>query len=145
MFTGEYYYNIDEKGRMFVPTEFRSILGDKIIVNRGIEKCLYIYSIKEWEKISSEVSNLAVTHKNNRQFSRMFFSGAFIKEIDAKGRVNIENILIEYACLEKECVFVGAGARIEIWNKESWLNEFQNNQELLEEISETIELRKNEE
>lgn len=141
MFTGEYYYNIDEKGRMFIPTEFRLVLGDKIVISRGIEKCLYIYSTKEWDKISSDVSKLALTQKNNRQFSRMFFSGTFIKEIDAKGRVNIENVLINHAGLVKDCVFVGAGARIEIWNKESWMSEFSDNQEILEEISENIELR----
>ena len=72
-----------------------SILGDKIVIGRGIEKCLYIYSLKEWDKISSEVSKLALTQKNNRQFSRMFFSGTFTKEIDSKGRVNVEKSLAE--------------------------------------------------
>ncbi len=139
MFIGEYHFNIDEKGRMFLPSDFRKDLGLDIVVSRGIENCLYIYPLTTWNKTVEKLSTLSFTKKTNREFSRMFLSGAFKKEIDSKGRINIENVLIAYANLVKECIIIGVGERLEIWDKKSWENYYQERQPLLDEISEKIE------
>jgi len=139
MFIGEYHFSIDEKGRLFLPSEYRKDLGTEVIVNRGIEKCLYIYPIDIWSKIVEKLSSLTFTKKTNREFNRMFLSGAFKKEIDNKGRINIDNILIDYAGLKKECVIIGVGERIEIWDKEEWNKYYNERLSILDEISEGIE------
>lgn len=139
MFIGEYHFNIDEKGRLFLPSEYRKDLSNEVIVNRGIEKCLYIYPLTAWDTIVQKLTTLSFTKRANREFSRMFLSGAFKKEIDNKGRINIDNILIQYANLKKECVIIGVGERIEIWDKEEWVNYYSERQSVLDEISEGIE------
>lgn len=139
MFIGEYHFNIDEKGRLFLPSDYRKDLGLEVIVNRGIEKCLYIYPQGAWDVIVEKLTTLSFTKKANREFSRMFLSGAFNKEIDSKGRINIDNILRDYANLKKECVILGVGERIEIWDKEEWVSYYNERQSVLDEISEGIE------
>jgi MraZ protein len=140
MFIGEYHFNIDEKGRLFLPSEIRKDLGLEIIVNRGIEKCLYVYPLEEWDKIVEKLSALSFTKRTNREFSRLFLSGAYKREIDSKGRINLDNNLIEYAKIKKECVILGVGQRLEIWDQEEWNNYYNNRQSVLDEISEEIEL-----
>lgn len=139
MFIGEYHFNIDEKGRLFLPSDHRKILGFEVVVNRGIEKCLYVYPTEEWNNIVEKLSTLSFTKKANREFSRMFLSGAYKNEIDSKGRININNLLIEYANIKKECVILGVGDRIEIWDKEEWDKYYNERQSILDEISEGIE------
>lgn len=140
MFIGEFHLNIDEKGRIFLPSEYRKDLGEKVIVARGIESCLYLYPVVEWEKISDKLSSLSFTKKNNREFSRLFLSGAFQKEVDNKGRINLDQILINYSHLQKECVIIGVGSRIEIWDKLEWQKYYLDRQSVIDSISEEIEL-----
>lgn len=139
MFIGEYHYSIDDKGRLFLPSEMRIELGLEIVVNRGIEKCLYVYPLSEWEKIVNKLSSLSFTKKSNREFSRLFLSGAYQREIDTKGRINLDKKLMDYANLSKDCVIIGVGERLEIWDSEEWKKYYLERQTVLEEISEGIE------
>lgn len=139
MFIGEYHFNLDDKNRIFIPTEFRSLLKDKLIINRGIERCLFVYPTDEWNKVVNKLNTLSFTKKVNREFSRMFMSGAYYKEMDSQGRVTIDKLLVEYAGLSKECVIIGVGERIEIWDKKAWLEYYQERQATLDEISERID------
>jgi MraZ protein len=139
MFIGEYHFNLDDKNRIFIPTEFRSLLKDKLIINRGIERCLFVYPNDEWNKVVNKLNTLSFTKKVNREFSRMFMSGAYYKEMDSQGRVTIDKLLVEYAGLSKECVIIGVGERIEIWDKKAWLEYYQERQATLDEISERID------
>ncbi|MGB4695004.1 MAG: division/cell wall cluster transcriptional repressor MraZ [Bacilli bacterium] len=139
MLIGEFHYNIDEKGRLFLPSELRTELGSEVVINRGIEKCLYVYPMEEWEKILQKLSTLSFTKKSNREFSRMFLSGAYKREIDAKGRINLDKNLIEYAGLQRECVIIGVGERLELWDKQEWERYYDERRHLLEEISEGID------
>ncbi|MFY9422655.1 MAG: division/cell wall cluster transcriptional repressor MraZ [Acholeplasmataceae bacterium] len=139
MLIGEFHYNIDEKGRLFLPSELRTELGSEVVINRGIEKCLYVYPMEEWEKILQKLSTLSFTKKSNREFSRMFLSGAYKREIDAKGRINLDKNLIEYAGLQRECVIIGVGERLELWDKQEWERYYEERRHLLEEISEGID------
>ncbi len=138
MFMGEYHHNIDEKGRIVIPTKFREILEDKFIVVRGIEKCLYIYAKKDWEKLVEKLNTLPFTKKDARTFIRSFFSGATECEFDRQGRTCIASPLIVYAGLSKECVIIGANDRIEIWGLTEWNNFLAQNEEKLSDIAENL-------
>ena len=138
MFMGEYHHNIDEKGRLIIPAKFRTELGEKFIVTRGLEKCLYVYSESEWNNIVAKIKTLPFTKKDVRTFVRSFFSGATECEFDRQGRINITSPLVSYAGLEKECVIIGVNDRLEIWSEDAFNNFMNENSEQLEEIAEHL-------
>lgn len=138
MFMGEYHHNIDEKGRIVIPTKFREILADSFIITRGIEKCLYVYAKKDWDKLVDKLNTLPFTKKDARNFIRSFFSGATECEFDRQGRTCIASPLIIYAGLTKECVIIGANDRIEIWDAEAWNTLLCENEEQLSDIAENL-------
>lgn len=135
---GEYHHNIDDKGRLIIPSKFRCELGEKFIVTRGLDKCLFVYSNAEWEKIISKLKTLPFTNKDARNFTRFFLSGATICEFDNQGRINITSPLVHYAGLNKECVIIGANDRLEIWSEDNWNNFFESNEDNLSEIAENL-------
>jgi len=139
MFIGEYHYNIDDKGRLFIPSEMRKNLGETVVINRGIEKCLYLYPEAAWDNITEKLSALSFTKRTNREFNRLFLSGAYRREIDSKGRINIDSLLLNFAGLIKECVILGVGERIEIWDKAEWEKYYEERRALLDDISEEID------
>ena len=94
MFMGEYQHNIDAKGRIIIPAKFRQDLGDKFVVTRGMDGCLFGYPMAEWEKIQDKIDNLPVNKKDARYFTRFFFSAAVECEFDKQGRINIPNVLL---------------------------------------------------
>lgn len=138
MFMGEYHHNIDEKGRLIMPAKFRNDLKDKFIITRGLEKCLYVYSLEDWDKLVNKLNTLPFTKKDARIFIRSFFSGAAQIEVDRQGRINITSPLIDHAGLTKECVIIGANDRIEIWSKDEWDKFLDVNSEKLEDIAENL-------
>lgn len=138
MFMGEYHHNIDDKGRLIIPSKFRDELGEKFIVTRGLEECLFVYSKDEWNNIINKLNNLPFTSKDARTFMRMFMSGATECELDKNGRINIPQILTKYASLEKECVVIGVNDRLEIWSLEKFENFFNSNIDNFSEIAENL-------
>lgn len=138
MFMGEFHHNIDDKGRLVIPNKFRLELGERFIITRGLEKCLYAYSLTEWNNIVTKLKQLPFTKKDARTFIRSFFSGAAECEFDRQGRINITSPLVSYADLTKECVVIGANDRLEIWGKANWDNFFEENSEKLEDIAENL-------
>ena len=136
MFMGEYHHNIDDKGRLIIPSKFRNELGEKFIVTRGLEECLFVYSISEWNEIINKLKQLPFTNKDARLFMRMFMSGATECELDKNGRVNIVNTLSSYAGITKECVILGVNDRLEIWSEDKFNNFFNNNIENFSVIAE---------
>ena len=138
MFIGEYHHTIDEKGRIIIPAKFREELGTKFIVTRGIENCLFIYSMENWAKITDKLNSLPFTHKDARTFNRFFMSGATEVEFDKQGRINIATPLIHYANLNKDCVVIGTGDRLEIWSQESWDGFFNSTKENMSDIAENL-------
>ena len=138
MFIGQYNNKMDSKGRVSVPVKFREDLGEKFIITRGLDSCLFGYSLQEWQKAESKIRSLPVTKKNARTFQRFFFSGAVEVEIDKQGRINIPKSLIEHANLKKECVVNGVSNRIEIWDKDNWKKLLEESEENFEEISEEL-------
>ncbi|HOP65922.1 MAG TPA: division/cell wall cluster transcriptional repressor MraZ [Bacilli bacterium] len=138
MFMGEYHHNIDDKGRIIIPSKFRYELGEKFIITRGLEKCLFIYSMNEWNNIVSRLKSLPFTKKDARDFIRFFLSGAAECEFDKQGRINITSPLVSYADLNKEVVIIGANDRLEVWSKEGWNKFFLDNEDKLADIAEHL-------
>lgn len=135
---GEYRHNIDEKGRMIVPAKFRDGLGENFVVTRGLDKCLFVYSMEEWEILENKLKNLPLTKKDARSFTRFFFSGATETGVDKQGRINIPQTLRSYSDLLKECVVIGVANRIEIWAKEHWEDYFDEAEESFVDIAENL-------
>lgn len=138
MLMGEYHHSIDEKGRLIIPSKFRNELGESFVVTRGLENCLFVYSLIEWEKIVDKLKKLPFTKQNARNFNRFFLSGATTLEFDKQGRINISQPLAAYAHLEKECVIIGVNDRLEIWSLDSWNQFFADNQDNLSDIAENL-------
>ena len=138
MFMGEYHHNIDEKGRLIMPSKFREVLGDSFIVTRGMDSCLFVYPKESWDNLTNELNTLSFTKKDVRAFQRFFLSGATICEFDKQGRINIASPLADYATLSKECVIIGVNDRIEIWAKEKFDNFLDENMENISDIAERL-------
>lgn len=138
MFMGEYHHSLDDKGRLIIPAKLRTELGDNFIITRGIEKCLFVYPEKRWEGIVQKLESLPFTKKDARNFTRFFLSGATVAEFDKQGRINITSPLIAYAGIEKDCIIIGTGDRLEIWSKDAW-NEFFNSASInMSDIAENL-------
>lgn len=138
MLLGEFHHNIDDKGRLVIPTKFREDLGQEFILTRGIEKCLYVYSKTEWEKLVGKLNTLPFTKKVTRTFTRFFYSGATACEFDKSGRMSITSPLVSYAGLDKECIIIGVNDHLEIWNSKAFEEFMNDNSDIIEDIAENL-------
>lgn len=121
---GEFDCKLDAKGRFRVPAQFVKQFEHfdfkRFVVNRGIETCLTLYPLAEWDKVSAEVDVLSDFVKKNREFKRMFYGGAIEVQIDSSERMLVPKRLLEYAMLGKDIVLSSVNNKIEIWSKELW-------------------------
>ncbi|ANZ95789.1 MULTISPECIES: division/cell wall cluster transcriptional repressor MraZ [Brochothrix] len=138
MFMGEYAHNIDVKGRLIMPAKFREQLGEHFVVTRGLDKCLFVYPMSEWEILAAKLRELPLTKKDARAFSRFFLSGAVECELDKQGRINLPQNLLKYSLIEKETTIVGVSSRIEIWAQSEWETFFDEAEESFAEIAEQM-------
>ena len=120
MFIGEYQASIDEKGRIAVPAKFRAQLKKKVVVTRGLDQSLFLYTIDEWKKLAEKLASLPISTSNTRAFSRLMLAGAMDSEIDKQGRITLPGYLKDFAKMQKKVVFAGLYNRVEIWSEELW-------------------------
>lgn len=120
MLIGEFEHSMDNKGRITMPAKLREDIGEKFIVTKGLDGCLFAFSIKEWSNFEEKLRTLPISNKDARLFTRFFFAGAIDCEIDKQGRFLITSNLREFANLEKDVIIIGMDSRIEIWSKEKW-------------------------
>ncbi len=120
MLIGQYEHTIDNKKRLALPAKFRGELGDKVIITRGIEGCLAVYTEIEWKIMSDKLGALTISQAEARSFTRMILAGAMEVTLDKLGRILIPDYLKEYAGLKKEVVVCGLSNRLEIWDSEKW-------------------------
>ena len=120
MLIGEYIHVLDNKKRVSLPSKFRRELGKKLVITHGLDNCLFLYTQKEWEKISSKISELGMAQADSRGFNRFILAGAVETEVDSSGRILIPDFLREFAGLEERVVFAGIHNRVEIWNEARW-------------------------
>lgn len=138
MFMGEFQHSIDAKGRLIVPSKLREKLGEKFVVTRGLDGCLFGYPLTEWEKLEEKLNEMPLAKKDARTFVRFFYSAATECEIDKQGRINIPATLREHASLMKSCVIIGVSNRIEIWDEARWQAFTTEAEENFDEIAETM-------
>jgi len=138
MFMGEYQHNIDAKGRLIVPSKFRDLLGEKFVVTRGMDGCLFGYPMSEWNLLEEKLKEMPLAKKDARTFVRFFYSAATECEIDKQGRINIPATLRGHAQLDKSCVIIGVSNRIEIWDELRWQEFSTEAEENFDEIAETM-------
>lgn len=138
MLIGEFHHNIDDKNRLIIPAKFREDIGLEFVLTRGLDGCLFVYSLGEWEKIVNKLQALPFTKKDARTFKRFFLSGATICNFDKQGRINIPSPLMTYASIQKECVIIGVDDRLEIWDASKFNNLALESDELMSDITENL-------
>ena len=139
MFMGEYQHTIDAKGRIIIPAKLREQCGTKIVITRGFDGALSVYSDAGWENYFQKLQVLQTSKKDARSFIRLILSRASECEFDKSGRINIPSVLIKEGALSKECIIIGAGDHMEIWDKVRWDNYVLENEADLETFSENLE------
>jgi MraZ protein len=120
MLIGQYEHTIDIKKRLALPAKFRGELGDKVIITRGIEGCLAVYTEKEWKIMSDKLGGLTISQAEARSFTRMILAGAMEVSLDKLGRILVPDYLKQYADLKKNVVICGLSNRLEIWDSAKW-------------------------
>lgn len=120
MLIGEYEHSLDTKGRLILPVKLRQDMGDKFIITKGLDGCLFAFSQNEWLNFETKLKTLPLSDRNARNFVRFFLSGATECELDKQGRFLIPSNLRTAANLEKETIIIGVGTRLEIWDKATW-------------------------
>ena len=120
MFLGTYAPKLDDKGRIILPAKFREELASGVVVTRGQERCLYVFSQREFEDITQKIRQASITSKQNRDFIRLFLSGASQEIPDKQNRITLPTNLRTYAGLDRDLTVIGAGSRAEIWDTEAW-------------------------
>jgi MraZ protein len=138
VFFGTYTPRLDDKGRLFLPAKFRDELVDGLVVTRGQERCLYVWSMEEFGKLTERLRETSVTNKSARDYVRMFFAGASDETPDKQGRITVPPMLRDYASLSKDCVVIGAMNRIEIWDATSWQTYSDQQEQAFADLSEEV-------
>ncbi len=139
MLIGEYLHTIDQKNRLSVPSKFRKELGKRIVVTRGLDRCLFLYSVDEWKVFAEKLlANLPWGKADARSFQRTMIAGAMDCEIDALGRILLPDYLKQYCNISDEAIIVGLYRRVEIWNPELWKQYSEGAQRQTEVIAEKL-------
>jgi len=123
MFTGEYWYSMDQKGRVSIPSKLRDELGGEFMICKGFDKCLNIYPVSEWEAFARKIKELP--EAKQRHARRYFFSGTNEGSLDPQGRIAVPPVYRQFAALEKDVVIIGNENHLEIWSVTEWENEQQ--------------------
>lgn len=120
MFIGEYQHNLDEKGRLAVPAKFRAKLGKGAVVTKGLDNCLFLYTMEEWEKLAPKLAALPISKANTRAFARLMLAGAMDVQLDKQGRIVLPEYLRTFAQIKKKTILAGLYNRLEIWDEDNW-------------------------
>lgn len=138
MFIGEYTHSLDTKGRMAIPSKFRDALEAGAVVTRGVDHCLFMYTMEEWNKLAEKIAQLPFSQANSRAFSRLMLAGAMDVQIDRQGRISIPDYLRNYAGITKKVVVAGLYNRLEIWDEDQWQTYKDQTEYESEDIAETL-------
>jgi len=120
MFIGEYQHSIDPKKRLALPSKFRKELGKNVVVTRGLDKCLFVYTSKTWKELAEKLGTLPMGESTTRSFVRLMLAGAVDSDVDSQGRILLPEYLKEYAGLGRLVTVAGLFNRLEIWDEKKW-------------------------
>jgi len=138
VFLGTHQPRLDEKGRLFLPAKYREELAHGIVLTKGQERCLYVFPVSEFGRITEALRTAPVTAKSVRDYSRVFFASASDEVPDRQGRITIPPGLREYAALQRDCVVIGANTRLEIWDATSWATYLDQQEDAFSDASEEV-------
>ncbi len=138
MLLGEFKHNVDEKGRLAVPAKFRDLFSSGAIITRGLDHCLFVFSLHEWETLAKKLISLPLAQSNSRAFARHMLAGAMDVKVDVQGRILVPDYLREYAGLKKQVVVAGLYNRLEIWDEEKWEEYKAKTESASDEIAEKL-------
>ncbi|MCX5773856.1 MAG: division/cell wall cluster transcriptional repressor MraZ [Fusobacteria bacterium] len=139
MFMGEFNHTLDEKNRVILPSKLRdAFLAGDYVLTKGLDNCLFLYPINEWEILAEKLRGLSMTKQSARAFTRLLLAGASNSSFDKQGRISIPDTLKAHAEIDKEVVITGVLNRIEIWSKENWTNYSKAAEETFEETAEEL-------
>ena len=138
MFIGEYQHNVDLKKRLALPSRFRKELGSKVVVTRGLDKCLFVYPLKVWKEIAEKLGTFPMGESATRSFVRIMLSGAVDVDLDSQGRILLPDYLKEYAGVEKNVTIAGVFNRLEIWDENKWAEYRSKAEENTDQIAEQL-------
>lgn len=138
MFLGTHTPHLDDKGRLILPAKFRDELAGGVVITKGQERCLYVFTSAEFGRIADQLHQQPVTHKAARAYSRVFFASAHDEVPDRQGRVTIPAHLREYAGLGRDLVVIGASSRVEIWDRQSWETYLADSEDAFSDIEEGV-------
>ena len=120
-FRGLYEHSLDSKDRLTVPARFRSALADGVVLSKGLDPCVDVYTPDAFEKVSETyLAPHSPFSADARKMRRRFHGGSFDEKLDSAGRVRLPGPLVDHAGLKGPCVIVGAGDNLEIWNAKTW-------------------------
>jgi MraZ protein len=139
MLIGQYSHTIDDKKRLSLPSKFKTTFGKKAIVTRGLDTCLFVYTVKEWEKIADKLATGSLGSKDSRDLNRFFLSGAVEIDVDSAGRILIPEYLKDFAKLSDKVIFAGLYNRAEIWNETEWENKQKQVSEKADEVASKLQ------
>lgn len=124
MLIGEFSHSLDEKGRVIFPVKLRESLGEQFVLTRGLDNCIFVYSLEEWDGIQQKTKSLPMSKARNLQ--RFLFSSASVVSVDKQGRILVPQNLREHAGIAKDVMIIGVSNRAEIWDKATWNKECEN-------------------
>jgi len=138
MFIGEYKYNLDIKNRLALPSKFRKLFNTGAVITKGLDNCLFIYTIKEWSKLSEKLASLPFSQAKSRAFSRMILAGAMDVKVDKQGRIILPDYLKNFAEINKKVVIAGLYNRLEVWDEKLWYKYQKNSEKDTAKIAEGL-------
>ena len=142
MLIGEYIHTIDEKNRMSLPVKFRKEMGKKIIITPGLGNCLFIFTNKEWMKVSKKLSSsdndLSFLKADQRSFNRFMFGRAAEIEVDSIGRILIPDFLKDRIGLKNSAAVIGVEDRVEVWSERAWSEQKEVVEKQAEQLAEKL-------
>ena len=138
MFLGTHTPRLDEKGRLILPAKYRDEFAEGVVITKGQERCLYVFPLVEFGRVTEAMRTAPVTRKDLRDYSRVLFASAFDEVPDKQGRITVPPSLRTYAGLERDCVVIGANTRMEIWDAGAWETYLASQEEAFSEASQEV-------
>ena len=138
MFIGEYYHNLDDKGRLALPVKFRVKFKGGLVITRGLDNCLFVYTRQDWQILAEKLSKLPINQAKTRAFARLLLAGEMDVAMDGQGRINVPDYLLNFGLLKKQVVITGLYNRLEIWDEKQWQEYKQRTEKDSGEIAEAL-------
>ncbi|HEX4726358.1 MAG TPA: division/cell wall cluster transcriptional repressor MraZ [Jatrophihabitans sp.] len=138
MFLGTHTPRLDDKGRLALPAKFRSELEGGLVITKGQERCLFVFPMAEFSRITELLRAAPVTQRSVRDYSRVFFASASHEVPDGQGRITVPAQLRDYAGLAKDCVVIGANSRVEVWDAAAWQSYLEGTEQSFADAEEVL-------